>query len=247
MVKVWIIHRVKGIGTHEPVAVSRVSGMQRDARARRLMVPVLMAAGVVLAGCQSPAGTPGTPTITSGGPIPSAVGTPGDARSRSIDAVSGADVSTTGPSTAAEVRANVPEAARKHTPDGAGAFVRYYISTINLAALGKRKGIVSGLTDAECGSCGAIDADIDDLIRKNHRYQDAPLKVKNVYPHLVDSSTRQLVNATVEDVKTRIVDSNGKTVQELRGGRSDYLFDLRWTGIGWTAREIQVEIRKGAE
>ncbi len=146
-----------------------------------------------------------------------------------------------GPTTAAEVRANVPEAAKKHTPDGAGAFVRYYIEMINSASFRRQKGLMNGLADPKCVACRAVDADIDDLLKGGERYQDPPLKIVEVYPRYVGNEVQQFVNVIVDDVKNQVVDSGGNTVQRIKGGRSDYLFDVQWRSGEWVTLEFQAD------
>ena len=102
------------------------------------LVGVLVGAGVV-AGCDSEAAPPATPSPSVTGTGTGTGGSPSP--------------SMTSPSPSVSATVEVPAAAREQTEKGAEAFVRFFFDEVNQAWTKPASGLVAGQSESGCQFC----------------------------------------------------------------------------------------------
>lgn len=123
--------------------------------------------------------------------------------------------SSSSPSTSATATvdpADLPADARKHTPEGAVAFVKYYLEQINEAWTKPSVGLLPPLSDDGCLSCKGFEKTANDLVTKKQRYASTPSSFTSVKAFPGAPSGRQYVRVIGTQHKVDIVDSQGRVV-----------------------------------
>ncbi|MCH8613297.1 DUF6318 family protein [Arsenicicoccus dermatophilus] len=143
-------------------------------RGHRLAAPLLTLA---VAGCSAtPVAAPTAtrelpPPLSSGTTVPAPPSTP-------------AQPTSTAPASAAppirgDATAGIPAAARAHTPEGAEAFVRYFIDQVNVAWTTPRTGLIASLSLPTCKSCTNLEKGAADMAAADSHYAKPMLTLKN--------------------------------------------------------------------
>ncbi len=123
-------------------------------------------AGLVLAGAVTMSGCDdaGAPTSTTSVP-PTATASPSETPTTSV---------TPSPSESS----SIPAAARKNTPEGAEAFVRYFFEQYNEAWTKPQVGLISSLSDPMCEFCAKAEDTSVTLSDRGDRYVQSPVSVR---------------------------------------------------------------------
>lgn len=197
----------------------------RAGRSSRVLVGCALAVGLSVGGC-TPTPAP-TPTDSGTGPVTATV----------TSATSSASASTSGTSPAA-TDPGIPAAARVNTIDGAEAFVRYFIDTMNGAYVSSRSEALRRLTSPDCPGCTAILADIDAQQRMGLHSAGDVSRLISAFGVLPETGLAK-VEARTEQLPTPIVDADGRTVDTNRATPSNLLFTLAWSD-SWSVIRLQV-------
>jgi hypothetical protein len=185
------------------------------ARTQAVAGGAALLAALVLGGCSSDATSTSSPTptpsetSTSASPSPSRSTTPTPSESSTI-----------------------PAAARKNTPEGAEAFVRFFVSQSARAWVEADSGPVTALSDADCASCATLAERADELKDARQRYEDAPIEVKSVRA-LTRDDRRINVAASIKQRRVNVVDEGGKVVSTDKADDLTRTFLLYWEGGQW--------------
>lgn len=134
-----------------------------------------------------------------------------------------------------------PAEASAHTPDGAAAFVRFYIDLINDAyATGASQPLRAYATDA-CDSCASIADAVDDIYTDGGRAIGGQLTINTLTPTGVAEGvqTSVVVDATTDAYQR--IDSSGVVVEDLPPVRRLMIVDLSWARSAWRAAGIRSE------
>jgi hypothetical protein len=120
---------------------------------------------------------------------------------------------TSSPSTTATATVKVPAAAQKHTPEGAAAFVKFYLDQINVAWTTPKAGIVAQLSDPSCESCASFEDTAAQLAKDGQRYSATPSTFTTVRAYSGAPAGQQLVRVIGTQRKVDIVDSSGRVIK----------------------------------
>lgn len=183
----------------------------------------LLAALLLLAGCGGGAKPDPTPSTSSA------------TTSTSTPAVS------VSPTTASPtIDPNIPAAARAHTPAGAAALVRYFHDQLNVAWRQPRVGLLPPLSLPECKTCTALEDNAADLVAKHQHVSGDPVRIDATDVSDTASNGDQRVIITGVQLRTSVVDSNGKKVRDIAAAKIRSVATTRWTASGWRVSEIKV-------
>ncbi len=130
------------------------------------------------------------------------------------------------------VLAKIPADARKMTPAGAEAFVKFYFDQLNKGSKGSTAAPVEGLAAKSCETCTAFETSLRELQTKGNRYADSSVIVKYATASkFVDDS--KLVLVSLEQLSVPILDKSNKKVSSTKAGTifftATLTFDSRWS------------------
>jgi hypothetical protein len=176
---------------------------------------------LALGACSGDEGDPGT--------------SPSSSSSSSTTSGTSTGAPTTGsPTTTATVDpADLPPEARKHTPEGAAAFVKYYIEQLNLAWTTPDSSLLPPLSDPECIACKNLNDTAVQLERDKQHYTRDPVTVTKVVPLSENGKGVQLVRLFMDQHKVDVVDSAGKIVLTDPKKKVARTVGTTWVGKSW--------------
>lgn len=178
-----------------------------------LRLPWVFAAGLLLAGCASDVGQPGTlPAVSP----PSSRGAP----------------SPTAP--------DVPAVAREMTAQGASSFAAYFVRSIGIAYNQARPELLTSLSAAGCGGCDRLIATVTRLRDQGSKRIGGNYTVtSSVTPALVGGDA--LVDVQYVRTAGRVVNAAGVTVESAGPvGRTDAQVRVVWRGNAWVVQGYRV-------
>jgi hypothetical protein len=186
-----------------------------------------LAATMLLAGCGGGDTKPQASSTSSIGSSPTATAAP---------------TTTTSPTSPATrpIDPNIPAAARAHTPAGAAAFVKYFHDQLNVAWGTPRAGLLAPLSLPSCKTCSTFESTAASMVPKHQRMLGDTVRIDSADPGAAESNGDQTVVVTGAQLKTSVVDSNGKKVRDIPGDRLRLLAMTRWAASGWRVSEIKV-------
>ena len=135
---------------------------------------------------------------------------------------------------------NIPAAARAHTPAGAAAFVKYFHGQLNVAWHTPKAGLLPPLSLTACKTCTALEDNAADLVAKHQHVSGDPVRIDAVDVSDTASNGDQRVIITGAQIRTSVVDSNGKKVRDIPAAKIRSVATTRWTASGWRVSEIKV-------
>lgn len=193
--------------------------------ARATIVTVGTAAAVLLAGCSGGAGA--QPGPSSGGP-PSRATT-------STSTASASPTPTASPSVTASVA--VPAAARAHTDEGAKAFARFFVDSLNTAQVTADPARLEAISDPGCEGCRAY-IDLAHGLRAKHQHVTEPsLQVRSIGVRPDTTRTQAKLDLLIDESASKTVDANNQIVESFDAGRLTIRTTLRWTGSAWRVQQ----------
>ena len=185
-----------------------------------LLAASLTVGGVVLAGCSGDGDPPATGTSSS-------------------TSSSSTTTTTSSPSTPSTPTVKIPAAAQKHTPEGAEAFVRFYIDQLNEAWTQPDSKRLPPLSDPDCIACKSLQETAVSLTQKKQKYASNPVTVTKTVP--LDTSPKgiQLVRLFMDQHKVDVVDSSGKVVLTDQAKRLARTVGVTWRGDSWLLFDME--------
>lgn len=166
----------------------------------------------------------------SGGddPPPSSSTTSGSSSSSSTPTTT-----TSSPSTTTTATVKVPAAAQKHTPEGAEAFVKFYIDQSNEASIKADVTLLPPLSDPGCKSCRALQSAVEELKTNGTHYDSAPVTVSKATAIDGGPKGQQFVRVLMTQNKTNVVDAAGKVISTDPRADLARTFSATWRGERW--------------
>ena len=137
--------------------------------------------------------------------------------------------STTASSATATV--DIPVAARAQTPEGAEAFVKFFMDEVSRAWTKPIAGLIPPLGEPGCIACKSFEDTAKDLVAKSQRYESRPSTTLSA--NAVDGGPRRMVHVVLQQHEVDIVDSAGNTVLTDKGKRFAVNAELAWRGGRW--------------
>lgn len=183
-----------------------------------------------LSGCTTDSPTPRGSTSAAGTSTPtSSSGTTSSASPTTSEAATGTATSD----------ANIPEAARAQTGEGAVAFANYFLNQANAAYTGNAPELISKLSTDSCKTCSSMKDSLTVWAQKNYTYQGAFITPTYVtvaaFPN--DGTAKVLF---VSDTKpSKLVDAKGSLIEAFPAEKATSSVDLTYTGSSWTVTEIR--------
>ena len=197
-------------------------------RTGRVLTLAGLALALVVTGCSEP--------DVGAGPTPLATPTAGSTSTSPSASPTSPPSSTTTPPTASS---SIPAAARAHTNAGAEAFVRYYLSQVNLAWTGPDPSKLEGLASPSCKSCANFAMTARSLQNDGLRYDGAPLRMG--LSIILPESTTDIVQLQIINIQEArsIIRANGDVVEVLKRDSSLSQFKLSWMTAAWRVSEVK--------
>ena len=135
----------------------------------------------------------------------------------------------------------VPTAAQEDSPQGASAFVQHYFgAVVNEAYATGDPSAVAALSDASCGSCANIVADVERLEGAGLRVGGSRFRVRFAEASPPESDGSVIVDFRFSSDEYVEVDASGVKVRtEPAQVNQDAQAKLLWRGSGWIVTAIR--------
>jgi hypothetical protein len=149
---------------------------------------------------------------------------------------------TTAPPTSASptVDPNIPAAARAHTPAGAEAFVRYFYTQLNVAWGQPKSGLLAPLSLPSCKICTALEENAAKNVSTHQRMSGDTVRIDSADAGGTESTGDQRLIVIGSQLKSSVVDSNGRKVRDIPAAKFRFVATTRWTESGWRVNDIKV-------
>jgi hypothetical protein len=197
--------------------------VRRAPRVRALVLGSLLSAMVLLGGCDSDepptSGPTPTPSSTTSSTSPSPPATPTPTPSET---------------------STIPAAARKNTPEGAEAFVRYFFKQYNDAWTGPEVGLISRLSDSECEFCARAESTSETLESRGDRYESAPVNVAGTQPLAGAPDPEAYVFVELVQNRSRVIARDGSVVHTDPQRAIPSNVAVKWVGDRWIVMAVEV-------
>ena len=188
-----------------------------------------------LAGCTT--GSPAPPTGSTGSTT-SVVATTSSSASTSVGSPS---ASTSGSATRPPYPTDVPADALPNTPQGAEAFVRYFLQMLNQGLVRAEPGVLARVSESDCKSCNAYENMMRSAQSNGRRFDRNAFVVQEVVRVFDTGPGAALtVDAVVRQQVVRILDASGNVVDSWSEKTAVLVFDLTRDGEVWRVKEVQV-------
>ena len=159
---------------------------------------------------------------------------PSSSSSSTTSSTSTGTPTTGSPTTTATVTpADLPPEARKHTPEGAAAFVKYYLAQINEAWTTPKAGLLPPLSDEGCLSCQGFEKTAQELAAEGHRYKSTPSSFDSITPVPGAPAGKQYVRVLGTQHRVDIVDTQGQVVSTDSKKEISATVLTVWEGDRW--------------
>lgn len=133
----------------------------------------------------------------------------------------------------------VPAAARKQTPAGAEAFLRYYFDELNRVSMVPDPGVLGSLGTSDCEFCQRNETTIKSLADAGHRYVTEPTRVTAAEAFGGAPKDAQYVHLEFDQLGAKIVDEAGTKVGEDKKLEAKANAALRWQGGSWKLQGVE--------
>lgn len=183
---------------------------------------VLVACGVVLAGC-------------TGGSDPKPSGSSGSASVSPSGSTSSSGSASASPSPSV----SVPEAARAHTQEGGIEFAKYYATLLSDGFTVPSSAEVSAHSLAECGGCKAMTSAIDEYVKGNYRVRDSRIEITAAQLSSVYTDNEFNADVVGREKASVIVDAAGVTIKDVPETSMYLRLLIVWTDAGWAVSDLR--------
>ncbi|WP_050348186.1 DUF6318 family protein [Arsenicicoccus sp. oral taxon 190] len=178
-----------------------------------------------------PPTTAGKPVSASASASPSGSASTTPTASATISGAAGSSSPAGGP-------AAIPAAARAHTPEGAEAFTRYWVTTVNSSWRSANGAAIRALSAGDCAGCTSLAKDADRFMIEHRRVESDPLSLISIKPLGTDELDRTRILLVTEQLPVKIMNADGSTYQTLPRTINKSDLALQYTGSGWRVAEV---------
>ena len=149
--------------------------------------------------------------------------------------------STSASPTSVAYPTDLPAEALANTPEGAVAFVRYFLKAVNRGYYGPTPGIVVPLSQPTCRSCAEYQKDFAELADNKRHLDREPFTVTEITV-ISDTGPGAVysVDAVIKQNSARVIDATGGTHDTWSATTGVLVVDLIRDGERWTVNEVQV-------
>lgn len=213
--------------------VARLSGRHAG------IVGWAIALAVVLAACT---GTP-DPTASTMATSPTGTVVAGPSTSTSTtSSTTSKDPPTSGSAATGTYPADVPDAARADTTEGAEAFASYYLGLVNEAYATPKIGLLPPLYSSTCKSCAKFESNAADYVSHRYRFDGPALKIGEASTNWQDNpkSTRRVIDVVVHQNAANVVDPGNRIQKVIPPDDLVLVLTLSRSTGGWMVELVQV-------
>ena len=132
---------------------------------------------------------------------------------------------------------DIPAAARAHTPEGAEAFVRFFLEQAALAWTKPDASLIPPLSDPGCLSCKDLQKTATELVAKRQRYRSSPISIQSVVS--VGGFKEQThIHVQMTQKKVDVIDAKGAVVLTDPYQKLTRTVALTWKGDQWILYDV---------
>lgn len=132
---------------------------------------------------------------------------------------------------------NVPAAARAHTEEGAKAFAEFYVEKVSESGYTADSSDLKAISEPTCKGCAVFIELADELKADGHHVDRKSIVLKGLMVRPDSTQDRMVIDCLVEDLPSKIVDANGKTVSDEPGDKLTLRNTVAWKNVGWVIVE----------
>ena len=149
--------------------------------------------------------------------------------------------STSASPTSVAYPTDLPAEALANTPEGAVAFVRYFLKAVNRGYYGPTPGAIAPMSTVLCGSCSGYEGAWSELVEA-HRHLDREPFVVTEVTVAPDTSVGAVftVDAVVNQQAVRIINADGLVHQSWNAKLGIFVLDLVRDLDRWKVNSIKV-------
>jgi hypothetical protein len=185
-------------------------------RGRALVGASVVCAALVLAGCDSTDDPTSAPTPTATNPTTSTT--------------SASPTTSAGPSPSQT--SSIPAAARKHTPAGAEAFVKFFVNQSALAWTKPDSSLIRSISMDSCKSCASLARTAEELEADGQRYEHPPIRLESAEA-LSGKSDRVTVAANIRQIRVNVITDKGDVIRTDEAAQLQRTFLVVWGEGEW--------------
>ncbi len=126
----------------------------------------------------------------------------------------------------------LPAAAKKHTNDGAKAFIAHLIDQVNAAWTAPDSTALDGLCDEGAGACRFWVDEAQKLAREGQRYEGDPVSLRKLDPLSPAAGKTRFITHIVQE-RRGIVNARGVRVKTDPHIEAVFISTVSWTSTGW--------------
>ncbi|WP_343988975.1 DUF6318 family protein [Terrabacter terrae] len=134
--------------------------------------------------------------------------------------------------------AKIPAAARPHTQEGAEAFARFFIESLNEGATKPDATALAGLFAPGCKTCVAMEKSLQELKAQGERHAGSSIVVSRTSSLTFSTSAAQVL-IDVQQKRVKVLNSRGSTLRETASGPGTFVMTLNQNGGHWVASKLQ--------
>jgi hypothetical protein len=124
------------------------------------------------------------------------------------------------------------------TPEGAVAFVRFYVDQINRAWTEPNDGTLRPNSTSECLSCAALQETAASLVSTGERFAGPPLQLDSITPRDGAPPGQQFVSAQMQQLASSRVDGSGQVKESQSQASAVRDFVVIWQESRWLMHGI---------
>ncbi|MEW1955282.1 DUF6318 family protein [Terrabacter sp. NPDC080008] len=136
------------------------------------------------------------------------------------------------------VTAKIPKAARAHTQEGAEAFARYFIDSLNRGATTPDAKALTGLFAPSCKTCAAMNDSLRKLESQGQRHAGPSLVVTRTSSLGTSASSSQVL-IDVQQKAVAVVNTQGATLRKTASGPGTFVMTMSIQSGHWVATKLQ--------
>ena len=128
----------------------------------------------------------------------------------------------------------MPPAAKENSEEGAEAFARWYVETLNHLYQHPQTGVLDQYAGDSCKTCAKYERNIGRYVKEKRHTASSPIEIRGARVGVADAPAEVEVIVVVDQLPVRFVNAEGATVDSLSaingmGLRLNMLYEGKWT------------------
>lgn len=141
-------------------------------------------------------------------------------------------------SPSADAAPEMPEEARENTPEGAEAFVRYWVEVLNAAGAEGDVKALHKLSLRSCDTCTGIADGIARVYADGGSIEGEGWSIESASV-LPGADNTLVIDTQVNVAAQSVVESEGAAPQSFPGGKDLKIFTTSWSADGWRLARLE--------